>query len=201
MRIFTRNQMVNEIIDQFEPDFIIFPHWSWKISTEIINKYECIVFHMTDLPYGRGGAPLQNLIVRGIDNTQLSALRCSEDIDAGPIYLKMPLSTLGTAEEVLIRAAELMYSMIVRITTERIQPVGQVGEVSLFERRRPEQGDISNVDNIREVFDTIRMLDADGYPGAFINVGKLKLVFSRATMRPGRILADVSIELSDICKD
>ncbi len=27
-------------------------------------KFECVCFHMTDVPYGRGGSPLQNLIIR-----------------------------------------------------------------------------------------------------------------------------------------
>jgi methionyl-tRNA formyltransferase len=200
-RVRARSEMTYENLAEFGPDLVVFPHWSWKIPDSIVEQYECIVFHMTDLPYGRGGSPLQNLIVRGVGSTQLSALRCGEEIDAGPIYLKSPLSTLGTAEEVLMRAAELMYPMIVRIATERIQPVEQAGEVKLFERRRPEQGDISNIGDIGKIFDVIRMLDGDGYPGAFINVGKLKLIFSRATMRPGKILADVLIELSDPCED
>jgi len=37
----------------------------WIILKEIFENYEIILFHMTDLPYGRGGSPLQNLIVRG----------------------------------------------------------------------------------------------------------------------------------------
>lgn len=200
-RIRARNELTLESLAEFEPGLVVFPHWSWKIPAAIVGKYECIVFHMTDLPYGRGGSPLQNLIVRGVTDTQLSALRCSDQIDAGPIYLKMPLSTMGTAEEILIRAAELMYQMIVRIATERVQPVEQVGDVTLFERRRPEQGDISSIGDIGKIFDVIRMLDADGYPRAFIKAGRLKLVFSRASMRPGKILADVCIELSDSDED
>ena len=31
---------------------------------EIHENYKCIIFHMTDLPFGRGGSPLQNLISR-----------------------------------------------------------------------------------------------------------------------------------------
>ena len=43
---------------------------------------------MTDLPYGRGGSPLQNLIINGHKETMMSALRCVQELDAGPIYLK-----------------------------------------------------------------------------------------------------------------
>ncbi len=50
---------------EFSPRYIFFPHWSWIIPKEIYEKFECVIFHMTDLPFGRGGSPLQNLIVRG----------------------------------------------------------------------------------------------------------------------------------------
>ena len=41
---------------------IFIPHWSFIIPKEIYQNFECILFHMTDLPFGRGGSPLQNLI-------------------------------------------------------------------------------------------------------------------------------------------
>ena len=68
---------------------------------------------MTDLPFGRGGSPLQNLIERGIYETKLSALRCCKELDGGDIYLKRPLSLWGTAEEIYLRAAELTKEMMI----------------------------------------------------------------------------------------
>ena len=47
-----------------QPEYIFFPHWSEIVPEDTIKKYDCVCFHMTDLPYGRGGGPLQNLIVR-----------------------------------------------------------------------------------------------------------------------------------------
>ena len=43
---------------------------------------------MTDLPYGRGGSPLQNLIANKIYDTKISAIRAEGGIDTGRIYLK-----------------------------------------------------------------------------------------------------------------
>ena len=37
------------------------------------------------------------------------------------------------------------------------------------------------------------MLDAEGYPLAFLDYGGLRFEFSRATLRTGRIVADVTI--------
>jgi methionyl-tRNA formyltransferase len=80
-----------DYLDKIKPKYIFFPHWSYIIPSEIYERYECVIFHMTDLPFGRGGSPLQNLISRKIYETRVSALRCVKELDAGPIYLKRPL--------------------------------------------------------------------------------------------------------------
>ena len=67
---------------------------------------------MTDLPYGRGGSPLQNLIIRGGKTTKLFAFRMTEEFDARPNYLKRNLSLEGTAREIFIRANYLSAKMI-----------------------------------------------------------------------------------------
>ena len=60
---------------------------------------------MTDLPYGRGGSPLQNLIVRGHNDTMISAKESVKKILIQGWWLpKKPLSLLGSAEEIFIRA-------------------------------------------------------------------------------------------------
>lgn len=64
-------ELVPETVSDLAPRYLFFVHWSWKVPPEIVNNYECICFHMTDVPYGRGGSPLQNLIVRGHRQTKL----------------------------------------------------------------------------------------------------------------------------------
>ena len=58
------------------------------IPSKIYQKFETIIFHMTDVPFGRGGSPLQNLIIRGYKISKLSAIKCTKKIDGGPVYLK-----------------------------------------------------------------------------------------------------------------
>lgn len=45
---------LNNIIN-INPRYIFFPHWSKKVPSEIYERFECICFHETDLPYGRRG--------------------------------------------------------------------------------------------------------------------------------------------------
>lgn len=180
-------------LNAFMPSYVFFPHWSWKIPAEVYEGFACVIFHMTDVPFGRGGSPLQNLVARGISETRLTALRCVAELDAGPVYLKRPLSLLGTAEEILMRASQLTGEMIEAIVQDRPEPQPQVGEPTAFRRRARQDGNIESLDSLEKVFDYIRMLDADGYPPAFLEVGQFCLEFSRASLKPNCVIADVKI--------
>ncbi|MFT5635014.1 MAG: methionyl-tRNA formyltransferase [Cognaticolwellia sp.] len=171
-----------EHLSLINPDYIFLPHWSHKISAEITENFACVMFHMTDLPFGRGGSPLQNLIVRGFKETQLSAFRCNQQLDAGPIYSKLSLSLSGSAQEIFSRADNLVSQLIFDIIQQSIQPIAQTGEVTEFKRRTPEQGNLSPLTGISDIYDYIRMLDADGYPKAFLKMGLFTLTFSQAEL-------------------
>ena len=93
-----------ETLQELKPVKVFIPHWSSIIPKEIFSNFDCIVFHMTDLPYGRGGSPLQNLIVRGHKDTKISAIKVVRELDAGPVYLKKDLDLSGTAEDIFYRA-------------------------------------------------------------------------------------------------
>lgn len=192
-----QQELTYETLDAFSPRYVFFPHWSWIIPRNIWERFECVVFHMTDLPYGRGGSPLQNLILRGHQDTHISALRCCEGVDAGPIYMKRPLSLLGTAEEIYIRANTIIQNMIIDILNENPVPIPQYGEIINFKRRTPEESNLDGAQTLEELFDRIRMMDAEGYPPAFWDVGKFQLQFSRASLKMGKLIADVTIRMRD----
>jgi methionyl-tRNA formyltransferase len=175
------------------PKFVFFPHWSHHIDSNIYEQFECVIFHMTDLPYGRGGSPLQNQIAQGIYETKISALRCVEAMDAGPIYLKKPFSLYGSAEEIFLRATDIIEDMIVEILQKSPEPIAQVGPATVFKRRKPEDGNMVTAQSLEQVFDLIRMLDAEGYPPAFIETECFRLEFSRASLKSGSVIADVKI--------
>lgn len=171
------------------PKYIFFLHWSEKIKSDIYENFDCVVFHMTDLPYGRGGSPLQNLIVRGHANTMLSAIRVVEQLDAGDVYLKKPLPLNGSAREIFSRAAELMYTMINQIIETNPTPVPQTGTIEIFKRRKPEESNINDIKDPKLIYDYIRMLDADGYPAAFIENASFKFEFTNAELNPDNTIS------------
>lgn len=181
-------------IKAINPKYVFFPHWNSVVPSEILEITTCICFHETDLPYGRGGSPLQNLIARGHRETVVSALKMSNELDAGPIYLKMPLSLEGLAEEIFIRTANIVAEMIKIIITENPSPQEQVGETVVFKRRNPMESKITiENDSIIGLFDHIRMLDAESYPKAFLESGGFRFEFSRPSLKTDKIIADVHI--------
>ena len=80
---------------------------------------------MTDVPYGRGGSPLQNLIMDGKTETQVTALRMTEEMDAGPVYVKRPMSLEGRAEEIYLRAGAISWDLIFWMIANKPKPIPQ----------------------------------------------------------------------------
>lgn len=174
------NKLDTGFLSEIRPRYIFFPHWSWRVPSEIFEQFECVCFHMADVPYGRGGSPLQNLILRGHTTTVMSALRMTSEMDAGPVYLKRPLSLEGSAEEIFTCAAGLVLTMIDEIVAKEPKPVEQTGEPVIFKRRSPDQSALPMTGPAATVYDFIRMLDAPTYPKAFIDWGSLRLEFGSA---------------------
>lgn len=193
-----KDELTFENIREFNPKYIFFPHWSWIIPKDIYEKFECVVFHMTDLPFGRGGSPLQNLISCGLKKTKISAIRVIKDLDAGPIYLKRDLCMEGTASEIFIRCSAVVFGeMIPIMLSESVKAKPQQGEAVIFNRRTPAESNMSGLDDIPKIYDHIRMLDGEGYPKAFLETEALKIEFSEAYQEDGSIVAQARIRIKD----
>ena len=175
-----QQKLTAEIIDDLQPRYIFFPHWSSLVPNEILSKAECVCFHMTDVPYGRGGSPLQNLISRGHKETKLTALRMEGELDTGPVYKKENLILTGSAQEIYERAARKIYELIDHIVRNEPEPVPQEGKVTTFKRRKPDMSQLPLEGTMEQMYDHIRMLDAETYPHAFLVHGDYRLEFSEA---------------------
>jgi len=184
---------LNKLLITVHPRYIFFPHWSWFVPESITKQHECVCFHMTDVPYGRGGSPLQNLILNGKKDTKLTALRMVNDLDAGPVYGKVDLSLSGTAQEIYERAALRIYDLIRYILENEPKPVPQKGTPTVFERRKPEQSILPESGELDHLFDRIRMLDAETYPKAYLDYGEFRIQFTDARQVNEGLQANVII--------
>lgn len=179
-----------------QPRYVFFLHWNWIVPRDIWSRHECVCFHMTDVPYGRGGSPLQNLILAGHRDTKLTALRMTDEVDAGPVYRKEPLSLAGKAQDVYVRAGDLSFEIIKWMVEHEPEPTPQQGPVVHFTRRRPEQSMLPGEASLEATYDFIRMLDAEGYPHAFVEHGGLLIRFTDA-QQEGNVLTAKAIITSN----
>jgi methionyl-tRNA formyltransferase len=186
-------ELTADRLAELDPRFVFFLHWSSIVPPEVTGGFTCIGFHMTDLPYGRGGSPLQNLIVRGHTRTKLSAFALEQGLDTGPIYAKTELELDGTAEEIYVRASERASDLIRQIIAEEPAPVPQTGEPVTFRRRTPAESELPELESAKALYDFVRMLDADGYPRAFLVRDGFRFELSAPELVDGAVQAKVSI--------
>ena len=194
------SELTLEYVRALAPRYIFFPHWSQIVPKEILELAECVCFHETDLPYGRGGSPIQNLIKRGHRETQITALKMVEEVDAGPVYMKRPLSLDGSAEQIFIRASNIVVQMIGDIAQRTPVPTPQQGTPTLFKRRTPKQSELSmEFTTIEQIYDHIRMLDAPEYPCAYLDAHGIRFVFKNASLNrnTNELTATVTIKLKE----
>ena len=125
----------------------------------------------------------------------LTALRCGAGLDTGDVYLKQPLSLHGSAEEIFLRADGLIEQMIERIVREDPMAKPQEGEPVVFSRRKPAQSNLASCPegDLSSWYDQIRMLDAEGYPHAFLEIHGMRLELRRVCKRSDGLHADVRI--------
>ena len=189
--ISNKDELTLEKIEKINPKYIFFPHWSWIIPENIYKNYECILFHMTDLPYGRGGSPLQNLIINKVYNTKISAIKVSKELDEGDVYLKEDFDiSKGSANEIYKNASKLIFKKLIpNILRQNPTPVRQEGDVVNFKRRTPEQSNIKMLNDvsIANLYDFIRMLDAPSYPKAYLELDNLKMELFEVIIKDGKL--------------
>jgi len=190
-----RKELTYKKVLQINPDFIMFPHWSYIVPKNIVNDFNCICFHSAPLPYGRGGSPIQNMIKRGYQNTEVCSLLMEEELDTGPIYLRSKVRLSGSLDEILLRIYEAVADQIKIIKNKNIVPKIQIGKEYVFKRLNSKDNQVNFKDSIENIYDQIRMLDSSIYPNAFLGSGNYFIDFKNARFRDkDSLIAEVVIK-------
>lgn len=192
-----KEDLTVEYLKKINPLSIFFTHWHWLVPANIIENYDCILFHPSPLPFGRGGSPIQNMIFRGFKSTPLCALKMSSELDAGPIYKKIEISLEGDLKNIFSRIKVASEKIILELITSKLKPKPQIGKPEYFIRRKPEQSEIKTKEGLISIYDKIRALDGLDYPRAFINYGNKKFEFSNAKIKDNHITARVKIKIKE----
>ncbi len=159
---------------------IFFLHWSDYIQPEVFENFECIVFHASRLPFDRGGSPIQNQILKGIDVTDICAIKVTEKLDEGPVYMRAQVNLHGSLNDIFECIGYKVNEMIAQLINSDIKPINQTGAASYNKRLTADAGELKNIDDLKFIYDKIRMLDGYDYPRAYIRYGDKMLYFTDA---------------------
>lgn len=195
--IFIQNQkkFSYEKVKKLNPKIIFFVYWHWKISSKIFKKYLCIGFHSSPLPYGRGGSPIQNMILKGNNFSKVCAIKIQEKLDSGDIYLKQNISLKGNLDDIWIKINKKIFFMIRKIIKKIPNPQKQIGKVVFFKRLKPEQSLLFSKTSLKKIYDQIRMRDTklNNIQSTFINYKNLKISFKNAKYNKKEISCETKI--------
>ena len=183
-----------DLLDELNPDWVFFFHWSDIVPKKIYKCFNCVVLHTANLPAGRGGSPIQNQINDNIIHTKVNALQMTSQVDAGPIYCSKDISLQGSLFDVWLTIADTSKVLIDKCVSESLIPKEQeIGIAQVYKRRKINNLPLESARDLLSIYKFIHMLDAEGYPPASFLLGDFILEFERPKLNSEYILCDLKI--------
>jgi len=130
-----------------------------------------LVIHESDLPRGRGFAPMAWQIIEGKNDISVCLLEASDEVDAGDIWIKDLITLSG--DELHSEWRHLQGEKTIEMCMEfihnypKLRAVSQHGQASCYPRRKPSDSRLDINKTIAEQFNLLRTVDNDLYPAYF----------------------------------
>lgn len=159
-----------------DPEIVFILSYFYIIKPELLKKHKYnFVVHSSDLPEGKGWAPVFWQILEGKNRIPTVLFEAVEGVDAGDIYLKDFLVLNGTELHDEIRAAtahkdiELCYKLL--FDFPKILPQKQSGIETFYRKRTPMDSELDPSKSLKELFQQLRIADNEQYPAFFYYKG------------------------------
>ncbi len=143
------------------------------------NKHNLVV-HESDLPRGRGFAPMAWQILEGKNDIPVCLVEASRgEPDAGPVWLRDVIHLQGQELNKEwrhiqgLKTLELCQRFLIEY--EDLKPVPQVGKPSWYPRRTPKDSQLDPDKSLCEQINLLRIVDNERYPAYFM-FGKRKIL-------------------------
>lgn len=140
---------ISESLPENPLDYSLIVLWNLRrILHELPPTRNVVVFHSSDLPRGRGWAPLYHSLASNQSEHVITAILAGTEVDAGEIIAKarfgiQPCVTSDTLREIDDEICILMAAAIVeRYDDQQIKGIQQVGEATYYQRRTPKDNEI-----------------------------------------------------------
>ena len=158
---------IGENFPDHSQDYDLIILWSYrKILPDVKNKNNIIIFHSSDLPEGKGWAPIYNSITGKQNYYTISGILADEKVDAGDIIVKarFELKDSYTAEYIRKWDTEislmLTKEILLRFDNKNLKGMKQEGEESFYSRRRPADNEVLLSSKLSDIVDHLRACES-----------------------------------------
>ena len=147
-------------------------------------KHGTFVIHASDLPKGRGWAPVNWAIINGESEIISTSFKIDEGCDTGPYHLKtriplLPTDTIVTAYEKVEKdfLTHLISLITEALTQNKITLYPQEGQPTIYPRRTADDSELDINKTIAEQWNLLRACHNQDYP-AFFKIHNKKIIIT-----------------------
>jgi methionyl-tRNA formyltransferase len=152
-----------ESLPEHTEDYDLVILWSYKkIIPNLSGKKNIILFHSTDLPKGKGWAPIYYTIIQKNEYFTITGILADEKVDAGNVIVKarFKIKDNYTAEHLRGWDKEisimLIKEILARFEGKKLEGIRQTGKDSFYKKRSPEDNEISPDVKVADIIDHLR---------------------------------------------
>ncbi len=165
-------KIINQLVN-----FIKFPETYMFFRKKIFGRH-IVVFVYHRVHPAKGNARVANI--------------CPEEFEKQIRYLKENFDiSIGSAEENFIKLSNIIFEKMIPSFLKN-EPIlkKQQGDIVTFKRRKPEDSNLEklNTFSLNKLYDFIRMLDAEGYPKAYLDLENIKIEFSEVHFKNRKLV-------------
>lgn len=163
-----------EIGDEFEVVFILSYFKIIPIKFLEHHRYNLVV-HESDLPRGRGWAPLFWQILEGQNKIPVVLFAANKQVDGGKVFLKDFVTFEGHElyDEIRKKQGQKTIEMCLRFLADygKFEELEQKGNPTFYKKRTPKDSELDINKSISEQFNLLRIVSNEEFPAFFYHKG------------------------------
>ncbi|MCX5796585.1 MAG: hypothetical protein NTY77_13910 [Elusimicrobia bacterium] len=154
---------IGDILPENRAEYDLIVPWCYRKKIPNLTKNtNVVVFHSSDLPSGKGWAPIFHTIMEGLEHYTVSGMLASDEIDAGDIVVKAKFGMKDGYTADILRVwdieitARLMRAILDRFVGRPITGMKQTGRGTYRPRRTPADNRLRPDMKVRDVIKLLR---------------------------------------------
>ena len=154
-------------------DIVFILGYTKLLSKNFLEKNKLsLVVHESNLPYGKGFAPVQWQILKGQTNIPMCLIKAEINADSGDIYEKIyfKVSHTDLYDQIRKKQAAATIKIIKKFLKKypKIKAKKQKGKGTFLKKRKKSDSKLDINKSIKEQFNLLRICNNNKWPGYFI---------------------------------